>query len=402
MLIKKRGCPICGSRAYECLHSQRFILPEGHPLAHGYDVACCVRCGFVYADTSVGQSDYDVYYSSLSRYQDSHTSTGSGVNPVDEKRLNDTANLLAKTVPNQNTRILDVGCANGGLLKALKNLGYARIVGVDPSKWCVDATRRSVGCDAVVGSLSSIPADLGFFDMVVLSHVLEHVQDLAASMRAVRGLLIGPGGLVYVEVPDATRYAECLVAPFQDFNTEHINHFSIHCLRLFCSLSGFKEESFGQKTIFNGPRMPYPALFGFFADDSKSAALKVVIERDVGLLDRIRDYIRASAQAMREIDEKINKVLRRVAEIVVWGTGELAMKMLSDTCLRDARIVAFVDGNPVNQGRLLLGRPVLSPSEARDLCHPILITSIIHGREIARDILEKYHMNNEIICLDTE
>jgi hypothetical protein len=148
--------------------------------------------------------------------------------------------------------------------------------------------------------------------------------------------------------------------------------------------------------------MPYPALFGFFADDSKSAALKVVIERDVGLLDRIRDYIRASAQAMREIDEKINKVLRRVAEIVVWGTGELAMKMLSDTCLRDARIVAFVDGNPVNQGRLLLGRPVLSPSEARDLCHPILITSIIHGREIARDILEKYHMNNEIICLDTE
>ena len=38
--------------------------------------------------------------------------------------------------------------------------------------------------------------------------------------------LLKTDGLLYVEVPDAVAYTEYLYAPFQDFNTEHINHFS--------------------------------------------------------------------------------------------------------------------------------------------------------------------------------
>ena len=32
--------------------------------------------------------------------------------------------------------------------------------------------------------------------------------------------LVKPGGLVYIEVPDAARYDEHLVAPFHDFNSK--------------------------------------------------------------------------------------------------------------------------------------------------------------------------------------
>ena len=47
-----------------------------------------------------------------------------------------------------------------------------------------------------------------------------------ANLRA----LLQEGGLLYVEVPDARRYAEQVNAPSQDFNCEHINHFSLQCL----------------------------------------------------------------------------------------------------------------------------------------------------------------------------
>jgi C4-type Zn-finger protein len=74
--ISDRKCPICKASECELIHKQRFVLPEGHPQAAGYDVVCCTRCGFVFADTTVTQQDYDVFYAKFSKYQDNVTSTG--------------------------------------------------------------------------------------------------------------------------------------------------------------------------------------------------------------------------------------------------------------------------------------------------------------------------------------
>ncbi len=65
-----RKCPICQEENGEILHTQKFVLPEGHPLSNGYDILCCDRCGFVYADTTVSQKDYDIFYAKLSKYED--------------------------------------------------------------------------------------------------------------------------------------------------------------------------------------------------------------------------------------------------------------------------------------------------------------------------------------------
>ncbi len=57
-----RPCPICDGVACAELHTQRFVLPEDHPLRDGYKVVCCDRCGFVYASTPANQADYDAFY----------------------------------------------------------------------------------------------------------------------------------------------------------------------------------------------------------------------------------------------------------------------------------------------------------------------------------------------------
>src|SRR5207244_9349160 len=96
--------------------------------------------------------------------------------------------------------------------------------GVDPSPRCAATAEAQAGATGLVGSLFALPEGAGEADAVVLSHVLEHVQELRRGVAEARRLL-RPGGLLYAEVPDATRYAECLAAPFQDFNTDHVNHF---------------------------------------------------------------------------------------------------------------------------------------------------------------------------------
>ena len=177
-----RGCPVCSANSCEVLHAQCFVLSEGHPLAAGYDVVCCDHCGFVFADTAVTQADYDAFYARFSKYEDSQTATGGGGSPEDTQRLRETAACIAAALPDRNARLLDIGCANGGLLKALQELGYINLTGVDPSPACVAATRQLCQCEVFVGFLSALPNGIGRFDGLIMSHVLEHVQDLSEAL----------------------------------------------------------------------------------------------------------------------------------------------------------------------------------------------------------------------------
>ncbi|MFM6900011.1 MAG: class I SAM-dependent methyltransferase, partial [Microcystis panniformis] len=163
-----RNCPICQEENGEILHTQNFVLPEGHPLSNGYDILCCDRCGFVYADTTVSQKDYDVFYAKLSKYEDKKTATGGGESPYDAARLQKTAECIAEFLPDKSVRILDIGCANGGLLGYLKKLGYNNLCGLDPSAACVENTKQLYGIEAYAGSIFAPPQDLGDFDVVIL------------------------------------------------------------------------------------------------------------------------------------------------------------------------------------------------------------------------------------------
>ena len=92
-------------------------------------------------------------------------------------------------------------------------------------------------------------------------------------------------------------------------------------------------------------------------------------------------------------------LLERSPEVVVWGTGQLAMKLLAETVLGKARIAAFVDGNRMNHGRVLRGVTIVAPEAVRALPQPIVVTSTIHQDAIARTIKDQLRLPNEVILL---
>lgn len=219
-LVASRVCPLCGNDSVEVLFFQNLVLPENLPLGTKQVIVCCDQCGFVYADIDSSQDRYDLFYAQFSKYADPHTYMGGGV-AADIKRLQQTAIYLAHVLPDKSNRIIDIGCANGVLLGALQQLGYTQLYGVDPSDACIQNVIKQYGIDAYVGSLTRFPPNLDQFDLVILSHVLEHVKDVQPALHQIRALLADLGYL-YIEVPDASRYVDFMFSPFQDFNLEHI------------------------------------------------------------------------------------------------------------------------------------------------------------------------------------
>jgi len=391
-----RACPICENKKVDILHSQRFVLPEGHPLSEGYNVVCCQSCGFVYADTTVTQEAYDHFYAQYSKYEDKKTGTGGVDNPFDLKRQQDTARQIADFLHDPKANILDVGCANGGMLLALRELNYHSLCGIDPSPACVENTRL-LGIEAHIGSLFQ-PFQENAFDCVILSHTLEHVQDVRTALTWIENRL-KPNGVLYIETPDAARYEDFIYAPFQDFNTEHINHFSLTCLENLMQIHGFSLSSGGAKDLVAGVDLFYPAVFGFWKKTTKSENLPM--NKDHALRIRIEEYIRSSRQMMAAIELSIAQMLNEKRPIIVWGTGQLAMKLLAETSLAHAEILAFVDNNPINHGKSLLGKSIISPLDLDKWDAPILITTLLHHKIIAKQIRDM-GISNEILFLQGE
>ena len=95
-------------------------------------------------------------------------------------------------------RILDVGCGDGFLLKYLEEKGW-EVVGIEPGNSV--CARETLGLDVFQGPLEAADFAAGSFDVVTLSHVLEHLHDPAATLQRVRYLL-RDNGLVHIEVPN--------------------------------------------------------------------------------------------------------------------------------------------------------------------------------------------------------
>ena len=94
-------------------------------------------------------------------------------------------------------RVLDVGCGMGGMLVAFALEG-CEIVGFDYGAEYVAKGRR-LGLDLRAGGFETVAGERPF-DLVMMSHVLEHAADPIAFARQAAGVL-ATDGLCYLEVP---------------------------------------------------------------------------------------------------------------------------------------------------------------------------------------------------------
>jgi len=391
-----RSCPICQSNNGSLIKKINFSLFEGHPMKGGYDLVQCQDCSFIYADTKVTQAELDDYYSNLSKYESKEISTGGGYNEYDRNRLIDTAKYISSKFDDKKLAIADVGCAIGGLLEQLRNEGFNNITGIDPSISCVNITKNEKGINCLRASLFELDYSFGKYDLVLLSHVWEHILDLDSALKSIEKIL-KPNGCIYVECPNAMNYKNVIHAPYQEFNTEHINHFSSESFYNFFGSRGYSLVDSGIRIMKIASADDYDAVYSLFRrniDDSKSE-----IRYEHEILTSIKEYIQASDNKYCKILDQIKVVAAQGDDIAFVGVGQFAFKLLNS--LEELGIknkLVLFDNNSLNEGKVInqlivnSGKNLISFYKEQNF--NIIITSLIYQNEIAEKIKVEFDRNN--------
>jgi 2-polyprenyl-3-methyl-5-hydroxy-6-metoxy-1,4-benzoquinol methylase len=136
--------------------------------------------------------------------------------------------------------ILDIGCASGALLCLLREQGAREVVGLDHAEYPVAFGRERYDLDLRCKTLESASLPDGYFDLVTLIDVIEHVEDLNVFVTELRRVL-KPDGNVFLSTPNYLAHTlakeewSCL---YQDF--EHLQYFSRHSLGALARTKGFQ------------------------------------------------------------------------------------------------------------------------------------------------------------------
>ena len=131
--------------------------------------------------------------------------------------------------------VLDVGMGDGSLLKLLQDHG-ARPVGNDLDCEGSRFVEERFGIPTVTGAFEEADFSGHEFDVVVSSHMIEHVFEPVDVLVRMRGLL-RPGGRVFLETPNILRPK---VGPRRLFSRAHKYYFSPRTLSLALHKAGFR------------------------------------------------------------------------------------------------------------------------------------------------------------------
>lgn len=115
--------------------------------------------------------------------------------------LRDVVGSTVMWLPRASTgKLLDVGCGSGEFLAKMRSLDWD-VTGVETDPQAAKAARDGYDIPVLVGTLEAAGFDDATFDVVTLSHVVEHVHDVIALLVECRRVL-RPGGKLVILTPN--------------------------------------------------------------------------------------------------------------------------------------------------------------------------------------------------------
>lgn len=177
MNLKKVTCPICGSdKNFQTLYKKNFKISDLNveifsarrlPDKIHYRLVKCKNCGLVRSNPVADINKLSkLYEKSLFTYDDE-------INNLTLTYINSLKPILKK-LP-KDAKILEVGCGNAFVLKAVYDLGYKNVYGVEPSTDAVNKSNSKIKKNIKINILKPNLFPKNSFDFIFFFQTFDHI-----------------------------------------------------------------------------------------------------------------------------------------------------------------------------------------------------------------------------------
>jgi 2-polyprenyl-3-methyl-5-hydroxy-6-metoxy-1,4-benzoquinol methylase len=349
-LFVMRGCHVCNSSELETVHAPArpiaLVSSDVQTVNARVAWAVCPRCLTL---QKILDRDWQRLADGIyARYDLNHQAAGG------EPRLRDTAfgagpraEILFKyllrliDLPAAG-RLLDIGCANGNLLRTFHPLrpGW-ELYGAEISDVCKDEVLRLPGVRGFHGG-----RDVAYplrYDLITLCHVLEHVPDPAALLRPLVHNL-APDGRLLIVVPNIRQN------PIDLLIADHCSHFDAGSLVNVVTAAGLEVKELTARTI------PKELIAIVGAPAERPSIPWRSDEDEIPAADMCRDYFRL----FRGVRDAARAAVAEASQFGIMGSSIAAAWLAREI---DEAVDFFADEDESRWGRTLMGRPIVNLAE---------------------------------------
>jgi 2-polyprenyl-3-methyl-5-hydroxy-6-metoxy-1,4-benzoquinol methylase len=243
-MVDKASCELCGSAE----QTRRYVFDD-------IEVVRCRSCGLVFNPAYHQLNPRRLYTSDYFLDRGGYFCTPEkATTPMEElaehiRSFREGLKLIR--VHRERGRLLDVGCAVGLFLSMARKQGW-QVWGVDVSEYATSVAKRSFEHGIYTGELVDARFSSGFFDVITLWDVVEHLVHPLSVLREVRRIL-KDDGIVLLDTPNEgalIRKAAYLIYQMlarkvtyparKLYHIYHLHYFSDATLRRLFDLSGFE------------------------------------------------------------------------------------------------------------------------------------------------------------------
>lgn len=136
--------------------------------------------------------------------------------------------------------VLEIGCGSGGILSAFNDLNK-NVTGVDfDYEYLTYGINKGINLLKIENS-HQIPKQK--YDLIILSHVLEHISYPKDYLLSIRENFLSENGYLYIEVPslELVQSGDYDYDLLKYFQNAHVIHFNLKSFKNLISLCGFKQ-----------------------------------------------------------------------------------------------------------------------------------------------------------------
>lgn len=222
-----RPCPICATAAEPCgLIGRLDKTFSGNLAVPQYNLTYCTCKALIYLDPMPPQEDLEALYIKSDQFTDAIYTDPAHVEAIDKYMSECLARMLsARSVPlTQPVSVLEVGAGRAWMCRAAKRRdSSSKTTAQDVSK---EVANECEWVDQyLVCPISDSRLDvLGPFDVISLTHVIEHLPDPVAAIKRCKSLL-AKDGTIFITAPhrpEGWQPGKSTISDWQKYSYNHV------------------------------------------------------------------------------------------------------------------------------------------------------------------------------------